>query len=181
MFNALLDADAALFLWVDQLPHPAWITAAMFAVTLAGTAGCIWIVVAAGIALRQRDGGGLWRTLLSLLFVFMLVDLGVKPIIERPRPYERHTTAVDASSLHRQTSSFPSGHAASAAAGTYAITRLAPTAARILWPVAVTVTISRIYLGMHYPLDVVVGWLIGLAGGVFVTGGLTYGSCPRTR
>ena len=181
LLDALLKADAALFLWVDRLPHPTWVTVTMVAATLVGTAGGIWMAVAAVVAMRQGDGGGLWRTTLALLFVFVLVDLGIKPIIERPRPYERHATTVDASRLHRSTSSFPSGHAASSAAGAYALTRLVPTASRVLWPVALVVATSRIYLGLHYPLDVVVGWVIGLAGGVFVTGGVTDGRGRRTE
>lgn len=139
------------------------------------------MVVATGVAVRQGDGGSLWRITLALLFTFVLVDLGIKSLVDRPRPYEQHARAIDISSLHRSTSSFPSGHAASSAAGAYTLSRLVPAASYVLWPVALTVAISRVYLGMHYPLDVMLGWLIGLAVGVFVTGGLTYEDHPRTR
>ena len=70
------------------------------------------------------------------------------------------------------TYSFPSGHSASSfAAATVFAFALTRRRAAIIWALAATVAFSRIYIGVHYPLDVVVGALIGVLIGVLVTGG----------
>jgi membrane-associated phospholipid phosphatase len=68
------------------------------------------------------------------------------------------------------TRSFPSGHAANAAGGAYALARLAPEGRAIFWTLALLVSISRIYLGVHYPADVLGGWLLGLVVAWLVVG-----------
>lgn len=174
MFKALLDTDVALFLWLDRLPHPPWMTAIMVAVTLAGSFGFVWLAIAGGVAVKERDGGNLWRTTLTILFVYALINLGLKPLVIRSRPHRCLAVAVDIPKLQPATSSFPSSHSAASTAGAYALSRTIPAASSVLWPLALTISVSLIYLGNHYPLDVIVGWLIGLACGFFVTGGVTY-------
>ena len=169
-----LAADTTLFLWFEQLPHPAWLTSIMSVITLAGTAGVIWLVLAVGITVRQRNFSGLWRTALAVLVTFSLVHLVLKPTISRSRPYLDHQTTVDIQELRPSTSSFPSGHAATSAAGAYALASLVPAASGLFWCLAITIGISRLYLGLHYPFDIVVGWLLGLLCGFFATGRVIY-------
>jgi undecaprenyl-diphosphatase len=61
------------------------------------------------------------------------------------------------------TFSFPSGHAASAVAAAVTLARLWPNGRLVLWLLAVLVAVSRIYVGVHYPLDVLGGAVLGLA------------------
>jgi YegS/Rv2252/BmrU family lipid kinase len=85
----------------------------------------------------------------------------VKLVIDRRRPTPRRL-------LHRRprTSSFPSGHAASAFAFAVAASREVPEAAPVLLPLAASVAYSRVYLGVHYPSDVMVGGALGTAVGL---------------
>ena len=107
----------------------------------------------------------------------------LKPMIDRERPATTHPTVVVQTPVRPGSSSFPSGHAAGAAAGAYSLTRIwvTPLPARLLWLAAAAVMSSRVYLGVHYPLDVAVGAMIGLGCAAFVTGGRVYRPRVSTR
>jgi undecaprenyl-diphosphatase len=66
-----------------------------------------------------------------------------------------------------RTTSFPSGHAASAFAFAVAASREMPAAALLLFPLAATVSYSRVYVGVHYPSDVLLGAALGAGAGLF--------------
>jgi undecaprenyl-diphosphatase len=94
------------------------------------------------------------------------VGAGLKGFFDRPRP-----SLVTALSYHTGTRSFPSGHSVMSAA-VYLTTgamlsRLVKPMAQKIYFIAMSafmtflVGISRIYLGMHHPTDVVAGWIIG--------------------
>jgi undecaprenyl-diphosphatase len=168
MFEALLAADRALGLWLAaHLEHPA-ITSLMIALTVIGAKGGVWLALGfvtwlIAPARRMR----VWRLLLALGLAGLLVDQITKPIVGRVRPWVDHSGYRDFG--RRPTSpSFPSGHAATAAAGALALTRIWPAAAVPAWTLAALIALSRIALGVHFPSDVVAGFLLGLLSASFV-------------
>ncbi len=85
----------------------------------------------------------------------------IKPIVDRSRPPE--AIGLDALVGVPASASFPSGHAMTACATAGAVAVLAP---RLRWWVlglAAAITLSRVYLGVHFWLDVLVGAALGLA------------------
>ena len=60
------------------------------------------------------------------------------------------------------TSSFPSGHTSTSFACAYVISRLAPRLTIPVFVLAALIGFSRVYVGVHYPLDVVAGAIFGL-------------------
>ena len=134
-----------------------------------GAGGFIWIIFGSIAGIFPANTAAMWRLWLAVAVTFVVVDDVVKPLFERPRPFQVMEIAlIDA---RPNTESFPSGHAAMAAAGALAGVRMLPRAAWILWPLATVVALSRVYLGVHWPTDVIAGIALGYAIAWFVLGG----------
>ena len=126
-----------------------------------GNWGLVWIILAA-LAVW------LWRkpVVLPLVLIADLVDQAVsglgKLIADRPRPPLRYP---DPAPLvpNPHTPSFPSGHAATSFACAATLARFAPRRVAIaLYVLAALIAYSRVYVGVHYPLDVIGGAVLGL-------------------
>ena len=89
-----------------------------------------------------------------------LVTIALKDVFDRPRPFEELTAAEP---LLRGTvgESMPSGHASTSFAGALLLAYLARRAVPALLALAVLISFSRVYVGVHYPLDVVAGAALG--------------------
>jgi undecaprenyl-diphosphatase len=131
----------------------------------------LWILLAIVLAaVGGRTGRRAAFTGVAALGVnAVVVNLVVKLGVNRPRP-DRDTARVP---LERHvamptSSSFPSGHAASGFAFATAVAGSAPAAAVPLRALATLVGYSRVHTGVHYPLDVVAGALIGTTTGEIV-------------
>ena len=96
-----------------------------------------------------------------------LLTLGLKAATDRARPFD---AVADPEPLLTGTlgSSLPSGHAATSAAGAVVLAAFAPRAAAAFALLALGVAFSRIYVGVHYPLDVVAGAVLGVRLGLAV-------------
>lgn len=101
--------------------------------------------------------------LAALAATATVVNVAVKPIARRQRPDRararvplvRHVTMPGSRS-------FPSGHTAAAAAFATGAGRVMPAASVPLHALAAVVAYSRVHTGVHYPGDVIGGWLLGV-------------------
>ena len=174
MLDQLIALDASLLLRVSALGRPGWLTALMSLVSLVSRDGVVWLALGlVALGASRTDWSGLWRLCLALLMTSVLVGGAVKPWVARERPQVAHPS-VELTDVRPSSPSFPSGHAANAAAGAFALSRVWPGATIPLWLLALMVSTSRIYLGVHYPADIVAGLLVGVACAYFVTGGMRY-------
>lgn len=89
----------------------------------------------------------------------------LKEAFDRARPPVADPT-LDPVGIVPASASFPSGHAATAFAAAVAIALVYPRLGRPLVALAVVIAVSRVYLGVHYVLDVAVGTVLGIAVGV---------------
>jgi undecaprenyl-diphosphatase len=165
----LFDLDVSLFEWLTAWRAP-WLDTAMAAASDVGRRGFVWFVLAAVAAIYPRHRAAAWRLVLALGLTFFLVNAVAKPLAGRARPFEAldHVDVIDARPL---SGSFPSGHAASAFAGALAASRIWPAARLAFFALAALIALSRVYVGVHFPADVLAGALTGLACAWFAIGG----------
>jgi undecaprenyl-diphosphatase len=97
-----------------------------------------------------------------------LMALTLKAVIGRPRPYVRFPEQEPL--LHATLDlSLPSGHAATSFAAATVLARLVPRIAVPAFLLAAAVALSRVYVGVHYPVDVALGAFLGFSVGAAVT------------
>ena len=163
------DLDRALFRAVFRLKWTP-LTSVMRAFTVAGTAGALWGVFAAGSFLLT----GLQLTNLLVPWVAVAgawtLAEGAKYLFDRARPFIWDTEVAPLIKTP-SSSSFPSGHSATAAAGALTLSVLYPPFAPALVAAAFLVVLSRVYLGVHFPFDVLAGVAIGISTATVVLAG----------
>ncbi|MEV5339757.1 phosphatase PAP2 family protein [Streptomyces sp. NPDC052676] len=132
------------------------VAAAARALSWAGEHGALWL--AAGLTGAAVDGArrGAWLRGTALIAGAHLTSMGVKRIVRRPRP-----THVEPLVRTAGRHSFPSSHAASAAAAAVAYGALGTAAAQVIPPLAAAMCLSRLVVGVHYPSDVAAGAALG--------------------
>jgi membrane-associated phospholipid phosphatase len=117
----------------------------------------VWFGVAIVVALFRRNWWPFALVALGVLAADALAAL-VKMAVGEKRPND---TGALITIPHSH--SFPSGHTATAFAGATVLSHLLPRAAPAFYLLAAAIAYSRLYVGVHFPLDVVGGAVIGVA------------------
>src|SRR5215469_1243980 len=162
--------DRAVYSTIANVPTPT-LDVAMRRLSNSANRSLIWLAIAAGLSLTGAAGRrAAARGLLAIGVTSAVVNLGVKPLSARRRP-DRDRAGVPGQrhvSMPSSTS-FPSGHSASAFAFATAVSRDDPWLAILIQFLAGGVAYSRVHTGVHYPGDTVAGALIGAGAGQAVS------------
>jgi decaprenylphosphoryl-5-phosphoribose phosphatase len=152
----LLELDLAGLRFARSVAHTPRAERAVRTFSMLGQHGACWLALgAAGAALDPARRTRWHRGTLAIAGAYA-VNQAVKLAVRRPRPQ-----LDDLPPLIRTPTqlSFPSAHAATSAAAVHAYWHLLPWVP--LRGAALAMSLSRVYLGVHYPSDIVAGVLLG--------------------
>jgi undecaprenyl-diphosphatase len=162
----LSNLDRRLVSGVARLPRTV-ADPALRGLSRAANHSVLWLTVATVLASRRgRPRRAALRGVAAVAGASATANLVAKTAFPRRRP------AADLIPPHRRltrrpvSSAFPSGHAASAAAFTTAVTLDCPPVGAALAPVAAAVAYSRVHTGLHWPSDVAAGAALGVGVGL---------------
>ena len=161
----LQQMDLSVLLWIQENLRVDFLTPFWKAVTFLGNGGWFWIALGIGLLCFKRTRG-VGITLLAALVIGALVtNVALKNLVARTRPYD-YSEGIKALLPPQSDFSFPSGHTCASFAAAYVCLKMLPggwgIGAMIL---AGLIAFSRLYLGVHFPTDILGGLLIGLAAG----------------
>ncbi|HEY3021386.1 MAG TPA: phosphatase PAP2 family protein [Solirubrobacteraceae bacterium] len=170
LLATIVELDCAVFDRVAKRHTPS-LDRTLPRLTRAADHSLLWLAVAAVLAVAggRRGQRAALRGVGSIAITSLLVNQAIKRLVRRPRPSLRKVPAARRLRIQPLTTSFPSGHAASAAAFATGVSVEVARARTPIGALAAAVGYSRTYVGVHYPLDVVVGATIGAAVGALTT------------
>jgi undecaprenyl-diphosphatase len=161
MWETLIKLDGSILVWIQENIRSDTLTPVIKFITHLGDHGRLWILLALVLLVikKTRATGGMMAV--SLLCTYLLNNLWLKNLVARTRPYEvvqGLQSVIGAQGEY----SFPSGHASSSFAAAVVIYLLCPRKAGIPAVIlAALIALSRLYVGVHYPTDVLAGAVNG--------------------
>ncbi len=133
-------------------------------ITGLGNAGIIWILITALLLLGKRTRAAGIASAFSLVLALIFVNITIKPLFDRVRPFAADTSLLRGVLIELPSDgSFPSGHTAAGFAASTAVFCHNRRIGILMYVLAFFIGVSRLYLCVHFPTDVVFGALIGTA------------------
>jgi undecaprenyl-diphosphatase len=158
-----------------------WLDPVFQALSWIGTQGLVWIAIAAVLALVWRRPS-LLVAVAAADAIAQAVAYALKVGVGEDRPPLRYPEPKPLVHVPHD-GSFPSGHAASSFACATVLAFAVPRYAPLLFLLAAAIGFSRVYVGVHYPLDVLAGAALGAAigFGIVLLARRSRGLLPRVR
>src|SRR4051794_30060616 len=153
-------ADTAALRFLRTRGHQPAFERAVKAYSKLGEHGAVWLAISGAGAALDGDRRGAWLRAGATVAASFVANQAVKLAVRRPRPSLPDLPPLIETMSNR---SYPSAHATTCGAAAVAFRGLLPVAP--LQAVAVSMTITRPYLGVHYPSDSVAGYALGVAVG----------------
>jgi membrane-associated phospholipid phosphatase len=154
----MIAVDRAVLRFLRTRGHTPALERAVSGYSRLGEHGACWFALGAGgLALEHRpDRRRRWQRGLQIVAAAYGINYAVKLTVRRRRP---DLPGLPALSPVVSSLSFPSAHCTTSFAAARAYSGLAP--ARLLYAAAGAFAVSRCYLGVHYPSDVLAGAVLG--------------------
>ena len=154
-----------ILLWIQDNLRNDVLTPFFVVITSLGNAGILWILITAGLLIPKKTRKVGILCVAALLFSFLIDNVLLKNLVARTRPYEviEGLTYLVKKPVDY---SFPSGHTGTSFATAVVLFLSFPKKYSFWFLVlAVLIGFSRLYVGVHYPTDVLAGTVVGLLAG----------------
>jgi len=132
-----------------------------------GERGAVWLAIGAAGYVLDESKREQWRRASATVVGVYALNTAIKLVVRRRRPNLPGLPPLTSTPTQL---SFPSAHASTSFAGALLYTRLGLPAVP-LYALAKGLGVSRLYLGVHYPSDVLAGALLGTAVAALASGG----------
>lgn len=153
--------EISILLWIQENLRGFMDSFWVFITSLADK-GWFWILISVILLFFKKTRVVGVTAIFALIFNHVLTNMVLKDLIGRPRPYVISTEIVTLIK-HLSSYSFPSGHTSSSFAAAFVLLRMLPKKAGIPAIIlAAMIGFSRMYVGVHYPTDVLGGIAVGL-------------------
>ena len=157
-----LTLDADILLYIQDHIRSGFLDKVFPNITFLGNAGIFWIALTAVLLCFKKTRRAAVCSMIALVGSLLLNNILLKPLVNRVRPYE----VIDGLVLIGKKAtdgSFPSGHTAASIASAVAMCRYLKKRWSVpLIVLALMISFSRLYIGIHYPTDVLAGLLDGI-------------------
>lgn len=157
----MTNIELSILLWIQENLRGAMDGFWKF-ITSLGDGGWLWIVVGVGLLFFKKTRVVGFTLLIALLINMFITNLTLKDLFARPRPYtasEKVIPLIEKLSSY----SFPSGHTSVSFSGALVLYRMMPKKVGVpALILAAMIGFSRLYVGVHYPTDVLGGVIVGI-------------------
>ncbi len=155
--------EAGILLWIQEVMRNPILSAILIPVTYLGEGGILWLIITVVLLLIPKTRRNGFVMFFALFFTKVGNDMILKNLVARPRPY-MEIEGLECIIKESTSFSFPSGHTACAFAVIF-VAFYMKWAKKFLIPtviMALLISFSRLYVGIHYPTDVLGGAVTGL-------------------
>ena len=163
MLEWLQMIDGGILLWIQEFLRNGILNLVVPAYTHLGDTGMLWIVLTILLLIPKKTRRAGMASAVALVLSLLCTNIVLKHLVSRPRPW-LDVVGLIPLVAEPDPNSFPSGHTSAALAAACAWWRTLP-ARWMKWlalAMAVLMGLSRLYVGVHYPSDVLAGALVGM-------------------
>jgi len=163
MIDAILAWEISLLEWIGRISFPAWLDVLAYIITFLGGFGLIFLACGIFFFFFTKYKVAALAMLLGFGMTIFLSDLVFKQFFDRVRPFEAIEWLYYYVTVPATGNSFPSGHATRSMAAASAF--FFATKSKWRWAfigMSGLIGISRVYQLVHYPTDILIGWLLGI-------------------
>lgn len=167
--SELQSIDENILLWVQNHLRSEKITPVIKTLTHLGDYGLLWISFSLLLMINKKTRKTGAMSLVSISLCFLINNVIIKKFVDRDRPYDVLNELKIL--IERQPdSSFPSGHAANSLASAIVFYKMfeKKTGKVSILLAGFVMALSRVYVGVHYLSDVLVGIGVGIISGLSV-------------